>query len=483
MSGIARPRLPERGLQGLARIPPALWGVGLGLLLTPLIGVLVLTARGRWIAIGLLGMLAFPALLFLSRYTVEIIMFSSLFVPLTLSTGSQSPIVASLLLTGLFGGLWLLRLVFERERWPKAPAVIPLFGFMAVSVISFFWSEIWRDPMIPPWFLYRARLGGLGVMLLSPLALWLAAAHLRHPRQVDRLVGMFLIAGALGAIQILAGRTLFPFLNTGGLFSMWLFSFGTAFLVFRPMPAWLRLGLGLMLGIWGWYVLVPGISWISGWFPPIVATLVVLWLRSRRLFALIAVALAVIGVVYWGPLQFWVFDYNYQTSGTTRMEAWARNWQVTREHLLFGTGPAGYAAYYMTYFPDQAMATHNNYLDVLAQTGLIGMGLFLWFLAALGREIFQIWRWVRSTDHQARALVAGLVGGFTGLLVAMGLGDWFLPFPYTQTIAGYRYTVWGWIFAGAAVAMGRYYRSLRLQLFYAASLRKRGQKELSSGGF
>ena len=117
------------------------------------------------------------------------------------------------------------------------------------------------------------------------------------------------------------------------------------------------------------------------------------------------------------------------------------------------------------------MATHNNYLDVLAQTGLIGMGFFLWFLAALGREVYQIWRWVRASAHQARALVAGLMGGFTGLLVAMGLGDWFLPFPYTQTFAGYRYTGGGWIFAGAAVARGRYYRSLRLQRFYAASIR------------
>ncbi|MCS6962452.1 O-antigen ligase family protein [Thermoflexus sp.] len=472
MSGIAWPRGLEKGPRGRVRIPPALWGVGLGLLLSPWIGMLVLTARGRWIALGLLGALAFPALLFFSRYAVEIILFASLFIPFTISTGSQSPIVASLLLTGLFGGLWLLRLVFERERWPKAPAVIPLLGFMVVSVISFFWSEIWRDPMIPPWFLYRARLGGLGVMLLSPLALWLAAAHLRHPRQVDRLVGMFLIAGAMGAIQILAGRTLFPFLNTGGLFPMWLFSFGVAFLVFRPMPAGLRVGLLLMLGIWGWHVMVPGISWISGWLPPIAALLVVVWLRSRWLFALVASILALMAVVYWRPLQFWVFDYNYWTSGTTRLEAWARNWQVTREHLLFGTGPAGYAAYYMTYFPDQAMATHSNYIDVLAQTGLIGMGFFIWFLAALGREIFQIWRWVRSTDHQARALVAGLIGGFAGLLVAMGLGDWFLPFPYTQTIAGYRYTVWGWIFAGAAVAMGRYYRNLRLQLSHAAWIQR-----------
>ncbi len=464
---------PLEGRLRWGRMRPAAGLIGLGLLLAPLMGVLALTSRGFWVALGLLGLLSFPALLALSRYSVEILLFASLFVPFTLSTGSQSPIVASLLLTALFGGIWLLRLVFERERWPKAPAVVPLVGFMAISVISFFWSEAWRDPMIPPWFLFRARLGGLGVMLLSPLALWLAAAYLHRPRQVDRLVGIFLVAGGLGAIQILAGRTLFPFLNTGGLFSLWLISFGAAFLLFRPMPFGLRLAIHEILGIWGWYVLVPGISWISGWLPPIVALLVVAWLRSRRLFGALAVILLLLLWIYWRPLRFWVFDYNYETSGVTRMEAWLRNWRITREHLLFGTGPAGYAAYYMTYFPDQAMATHNNYLDVLSQTGLIGMGFFIAFLVALGREIYQIWRWVRDSDAQARSLAAGLVGGFTGLLVAMGLGDWFLPFPYTQTIAGYRYTVWGWIFAGAAVAIGRYYRSLRLQRLRASAMRSR----------
>ena len=473
MNGLALLRAIENPLRHLRSIPPAGWAVGLGLLLAPLMGALALTARGRWLALGGLSLLAFPALLFLSHYSVELIVFASLFIPFTLSTGSQSPLVASLLLTALFGGIWLLRLVFERERerWPKTAATVPVLGFMVVSLVSFFWGEIWRDPMIPSWFLFRARLGGLGVMWLSPLAFWLAAAHLRHPRQVDRLVGMFLIAGVLGAVQIVAGRPLFPFLNTGGLFPLWLFSFGAALLLFRPMPWGLRIGLGLLLGIWGWYVLVPGISWISGWLPPIAALLVVAWLRSRKLFAILAALLLILGLLYWAPLRFWVFDYNYETSGTTRLQAWARNWQVTREHLLFGTGPAGYAAYYMTYFPDQAMATHNNYLDVLSQTGLIGMAFFLWFLVALGREIYRIWRWAGVSDAQARALAAGLIGGFTGLLLAMGLGDWFLPFPYTQTIAGYRYTVWGWIFAGAAVAMGHYYRSLRLQRLHAARMR------------
>ena len=35
----------------------------------------------------------------------------------------------------------------------------------------------------------------------------------------------------------------------------------------------------------------------------------------------------------------------------------------------------------------------------------------------------------------------------------MMLGDWVLPFAYNQTIAGYKYTVYSWIFLGTLIAL------------------------------
>jgi hypothetical protein len=50
-------------------------------------------------------------------------------------------------------------------------------------------------------------------------------------------------------------------------------------------------------------------------------------------------------------------------------------------------------------------------------------------------------------------LAASLLAGFVGLIVAMGLGDWFIPFAFTQGIAGYDYTVWGWMMIGAIMLL------------------------------
>jgi hypothetical protein len=35
----------------------------------------------------------------------------------------------------------------------------------------------------------------------------------------------------------------------------------------------------------------------------------------------------------------------------------------------------------------------------------------------------------------------------------MALGDWLFPFVYTQTIAGFDYAVYSWVFLGATVAL------------------------------
>jgi O-antigen ligase len=107
----------------------------------------------------------------------------------------------------------------------------------------------------------------------------------------------------------------------------------------------------------------------------------------------------------------------------------------------------------MTYFPNLAMVTHNNYLDILSQVGLVGTFFFGWFLMAMFRVAWQASRRVRGASE--RGFAAAALGGCVGVLISMGLADWFIPFAYTQTIAGYSYTVYSWILLGAVLALVR----------------------------
>ncbi|MCJ7823383.1 MAG: hypothetical protein MUP44_00635, partial [Anaerolineales bacterium] len=111
--------------------------------------------------------------------------------------------------------------------------------------------------------------------------------------------------------------------------------------------------------------------------------------------------------------------------------------------------------YYMTYYPTRAMATHNNYVDVIAQTGVLGLGFLCWMLAALIQTGVRLHRRLRRAGNLEESLANAALAGLTGSIVIMMFGDWLFPFAYTQTIAGFDYIVPTWLFLGIILVLDR----------------------------
>jgi len=150
-----------------------------------------------------------------------------------------------------------------------------------------------------------------------------------------------------------------------------------------------------------------------------------------------------------------VIQSESRESGETRLAAWEMNWRITSQHLLFGTGPAGYAAYYLSYFPMEATASHSNYIDIIAQTGVIGLALCLWFFFGLVWYGYRLTLRLRGRGDFFEGLASAAFAGTIGCIVMMGFGDWLFPFAYTQSIAGFDYAVYNWIFMGTLLAIDR----------------------------
>jgi hypothetical protein len=95
--------------------------------------------------------------------------------------------------------------------------------------------------------------------------------------------------------------------------------------------------------------------------------------------------------------------------------------------------------------------SHNQYVDIVAQTGLLGLACFLWFAWEAG--------WLgsrlraRVPEGFAQAYVYGALGGLVGMLVAGMLADWVLPFVYNIGLAGFRASVLGWLFLGGLLSL------------------------------
>jgi hypothetical protein len=397
-------------------------------------------------------------LLALSRlgYGVLAVIFAAAFVRFSLPTGTASRIVASLLMTAIFIGLWLMKMLVASRRLYLKPsnANAPLLAFIVTSIVSYAWSNAFRDPLVVVWSSWPfVQLGALGVIILLPGAFLLTANSISEVRWLKVLCWLMILIGILALAAQLLDVEL-SFLNVGGLFSLWFVSLGYAQALFNEkLPLWLRASLLGLVGIWVYIYALTRVTWLSGWLPSCAAIAIISFLKSKRLFLVLVLLVAVYVGVRWSYYAGTVVAAESEESGHTRLAAWEHNWRVAGKHLLFGTGPAGYAAYYMSYFPGEAMATHNNYIDILSQVGVVGLFFCLWFFGALVQTGCRLCLRLRETGGFSEALANASLAGCLGCLLAMGLGDWMFPFVYTQTIAGFDYAVYSWVSLGGMIAL------------------------------
>lgn len=454
----APPPLSPRALR-ILRMAMALGVLAFAIALGPL---LVKTQDSQRATLLVTAVLALPiglvGLSLIYRYrafNVLIVLVACIFIPIGFQARG-SYVVLSLIFTLLFLGLWIMRmLVVEREfKVIPGPHNWPLLGFCLVVIISTVWSNVFRDVVIitPPSMVFVQ--GASAVVMLCLAGLYLMVDnYFAHIKWLKAMVGVVLAGGFFGLINEFVMQTL-PVQNRGT-FTMWVMALTYSLVLFHKGLSWpQRLGaFALMLG-WAYWSFGLRITWLASWLPALVALLTLSFMRSRKL--LMALFL---GALLWGALN-WSFigrTLNAETdeSGHTRVEAWYMNWTVTREHLLFGTGPGGYAVYYMTYFPTNAMATHNNYIDVISQLGLPGIIFYLWFFFAVAWQGFRLCLRLKGRGDIYETLANAAFAGTLGCIVINAFGDWLIPFAYTQGIAGFDYAAYNWLLMACIPVLDR----------------------------
>jgi O-antigen ligase len=383
------------------------------------------------------------------------IVLAAAIVRFSLPTGTYSRIVMSLVVTAGVLALWIVKMLVKEKklRLEPAPTNVPLLGFALTCVVSYVWSNAFRDPLVVAWRSWPfVQLGGLAVMTLLPGAFLITANCLQETKWIVWLAVIILVVGTVA----MAGRYLHfsvDFLQVRPLFPTWCISLAYALALFdRRLPWTIRLALLLLAAAWFHDVFVIQFGWVSAWAPALSAVALISFLRSKILLLLLTVLLIIFLLFNWTTVEARLQQESVG-SGETRLDAYAHNWRVTGKHWLFGVGPAGYAVYYMSYFPMEAMATHSTYIDTLSQTGIVGLCFFLWFFAALFKIGWDLWKRTRKRFDFTEAFTAALAGGYVGTVLAMGLGDWIIPFVYTQTIEGFDYAVYTWVLLGAGLSL------------------------------
>ncbi|NJN16883.1 MAG: O-antigen ligase domain-containing protein [Oscillochloris sp.] len=451
------PYLPIRGL------PPWLLNLAVVFLVCGYCaGIGLMAGSERWTITALLiaAPVAVIGAALVGHYfqmVVLLLPLSALILPIAeIGTGSETRLPLSLLLTLALGGLWIAAMYRRGWKIVASPLNAPLVVFAAICTISLFWGIIWRDPILLPWSgtsFVVVQIASLVTILASLGAGLLIGNFVTTRRQVGWVLGCFTVVGVLMTFSQMLGLNQ-SVLNDRGLWGLWHTAAVVGLLVAQPKIRWYwRAALLLALGLNLYHTMIVNSLWVSGWLPSVTGVAAVVFFASRRLFFSL---LLVVALVAGQPLFAYITevnDANVEEGSLQRLTLWEQNWRVVSDHWLFGTGPAGYAIYYMTFFRADARSTHNNYLDILAQFGFTG--LFVWFWLAIV-AVWEGWRLIsRAPPGILRTAAIVATGGWIAALGSMMLGDWVLPFAFNQGIGGFKYTVYTWLFLGLLISIRR----------------------------
>ena len=396
---------------------------------------------------------------------------ASLLIPFSLGTGTESSINVSMMLVVLLVGVYFIDFFVLKRRKLETPqpTVIVLFLFMAYAVFCFGFGQIRWYPIDPAPL--RSQIGGLGIFLLSGFAYLLAAYMIDDLRILKRIVFSFL---GVGAIIIVVAA--FPNLNfwggflqngaTGSLFWLWLVSLSfSQGLCNNDLPRFWRISLLVLPFAALIHCLSPTmIVWSSGYLPAMITIATISFIAKPRWRPFLIGAVILVIIFKFQPIINLVMQGDNTYSLSTRTAAWEIIGGVIKINPFFGLGFANYH-WYVQLFPIMGYAvtfnSHNNYVDIVAQTGFIGLFIFAWFMWSNWRLSWKLLGLVH--DGFARAFIFGALGGLVGTLAAAMLGDWFLPFVYNIGLSGFRASVLGWLFLGCIVAIYRIYEKKKIQ--------------------
>lgn len=358
----------------------------------------------------------------------------------TTATASIALVAASWLLLLL----WLAGCIRE-QRLPLTSHPVMLPAVLLLAFTSVHWA-MGISASVPATQMEWLRWTGY-------LALALVAAEtFSTPERLRWLLGTLAAAGAaiavLGIAQHLTGE--------GRIY--WLIEPSQGGWVFGPyvnrnhyaglMELWIPLALGMGLApeasflrrwVWSGMALVMAASVVMaasrGGLLALAVQVAVLVIataalhgRRRAVVGLVAGA-AVLGGFFWyvGSADLLERFTEMGTPGSTtvdevsghRLQAWSGSLQIFREHWLLGTGLDTFEPHFRglrQYYTDKVWThAHNDFLQFVAETGVVGVALGVWLVLAAAREIVRNLR--RTAQTATGALLIGMACACLGFMV------------------------------------------------------------------
>ncbi len=366
--------------------------------------------------------------------------------------------LAEVLATALFG-VWVL----QHHRWP----IGTVHGFerwllllLPAAILSLASGIAWLDHDVPQ---QNVKLSvSIGQILLFA---WPMAVYFVTSRLVERMPPIeqwtkYVMWLALPQVILLSVPASRPYLS-------WSIYFGliAAPLAFARATYETNWRKAILLCLFGVPALLEGLwtgkAFLYGYI--VVAALTIAALRAKRALWLALPALGLVaclillvpeGTPLPGPLEGLLEEEVSQQSWGGRtgrgalmedaLNIWAR-------YPVFGVGPANSYPYMLRY---SLLGTpHSQYADLILECGVVGLGIFVVFIAATLRH--GLLAVARPGDRERDIFLVGWIGSFSALSILSITGDYMLHSIRNGGIEMFTGFYMHWIFLGAAMGIIR----------------------------
>ncbi|HEU5227213.1 MAG TPA: O-antigen ligase family protein [Ktedonobacteraceae bacterium] len=357
------------------------------------------------------------------------------------SSGILSRLYIGNLLFFLLTVIWIIgKLLSQRKagRWLLSPALLlPLLALIFVGLISMTLSHLFPDPYVTYSFPHASTsiwvVNAAEVMLLIGLPLFLVVVpgvvhttrHVRWALIAYMIVGSLYALGTIFAAPLgLYSKEVILGIRRPEVFGSVSSGLGTLLVLFASIALCqalyhttrrARIIWGVLTALFsvGAIMTIGRESWIALFLA--IMTIVIVYTRNWKLPILVVIPLIPLLLVS-GATNFYDPSHVY---GTDRLVIWQDAITIWQHSPIIGIGAGNYQFFDIAYGKDVVGVAHNQYLQVLAEMGVLGFACLLWVMGAT------TWVTINSFRKAKTALGKSLALAYLAYFVSIIFGGFF----------------------------------------------------------
>jgi len=355
--------------------------------------------------------------------------------------------------------LWKLKMVNKEDaKITRTPLDLPVLSFIVICVLSLLWSN---SPMV--------SLLELPLFLAGPILYFIVVNNIHNDQQINRILNILLIIGGLfgvyGIFQYLGIDFSFWKANIGRQQVFGLFGnvnyFAEYLIVLLPVAislffvcrnkmyqifllgGILAMGGSLILTFTRGSYLAIGISSLLMFFLYLTSRGKGFIKENKKIFIIIMAFIILITFLFAipNPLnksgtviskikgRISITQFTKSPSLKRREATWKFTIMMIKDHPLLGSGIGTFKynslAYQAKFFDQEnnrslypygvADKAHNEYIQLWTELGIVGLGIFIWFMFNYFNYAIKILK--KTKDNYYQGIIIGLMGAVTAVLV------------------------------------------------------------------